>query len=475
MALLQKSIASKPDLKIVVLCQKINLIEQTARRFKKVFDSVSIYCGSIDKDLSGQIVVASIQSISDVKMLVNIIVIDEVHSVDSDQGRYFEFLELNKHDKLKVLGFTATPYRADGPIYGEDKFFEKIDFIKPMDELIEEGYLVVPRMKCPKHQINTANLRIRAGEYASEDVEREVLNQELVTEQVRDALVRAEGRQKVVWACASIAHCEMVRATIEVQDLHAVMIHSKMSQDERLLSIESFERRDARHLVFVTIVSEGYDYPPIDCVVLMRPTRSPVLYVQTVGRGLRTSQGKTDCLVLDYGQVVKSCGPLNDPNVGQSRRGGKTDVQHKVCPNCQEYIDKFEAACPVCQYQFVSERKDPKLTREAEENSDIISTPKPRELEVRGIEIAYHLAKSGNECLKIVYKSANFLQRDIQEFFVWNNNFAHKRMIGRLIDMNVKLQPDLHQQVIEKAHKIPKTITVITKNGYETVMRLNFL
>jgi len=470
-ALLQKCFAKKPDLKVVVIAQKINLIEQTARRFRKNFDSVSIYCGSIEKDLSGSIVIASIQSIAEIKMHINIVVVDEVHAIDHEQGRYFDFFELNKHEKMKVIGFTATPFRADGPIYGEGKFFEKIDFIKPMDELIDEGYLVRPLMKAPNHQIDTSQLSVRAGEYAQEDVERVTVDQTVVDLQVNDALDRLIGRKKIVWACASIAHAEMVRNTLGI---NAFAIHSKMDKNSRAVAIHWFEKRDARHLVFVTIVSEGYDFPPIDAVVLMRPTRSPVLYVQTVGRGLRISEGKKDCLVLDYGNVVRSCGPINNPKVVTARKGKKPEeeIQHRVCPECFEYVLKILPACDVCGHVFYT-KKETKLRVESDVQ-DILAKPKPREMLVKKVVLGFHTSKAGNDCLMVIYKPLSMLDRDHVEYFTFSNDWAYKRMVKRLQELDCPIVGDTHEQAEQVCGRAPKSIILVSKNGYNNIERLVF-
>jgi len=475
-ALLQKCFAKKPDLKVVVIAQKINLIEQTARRFRKNFDSVSIYCGSIEKDLSGSIVIASIQSIAEIKMHINIVVVDEVHAIDHEQGRYFDFFELNRHEKMKVIGFTATPFRADGPIYGEGKFFEKIDFIKPMDELIDEGYLVRPLMKAPNHQIDTSQLSVRAGEYAQEDVERVTVDQSVVDLQVKDALSRLANRYSVVWACASIAHAEMVSSTInriiEGQD-NVSIIHSKMGKQDRANHLGAFEELGG-HLVFVTIVSEGYDHPPIDAVVLMRPTRSPVLYVQMVGRGLRTSEGKKDCLVLDYGNVVRSCGPINNPKVVTARKGKKPEeeIQHRVCPECFEYVLKILPACDVCGHVFYT-KKETKLRVESDVQ-DILAKPKPREMLVKKVVLGFHTSKAGNDCLMVIYKPLSMLDRDHVEYFTFSNDWAYKRMVKRLQELDCPIVGDTHEQAEQLCKRCPKSIILVSKNGYNNIERLVF-
>jgi hypothetical protein len=135
------------------------------------------------------------------------------------------------------------------------------------------------------------------------------------------------------------------------------VIHSQKDNN-----IKEFEDGNLRHLVFVSIVSEGYDYPPIDAIVLMRPTRSPVLYVQIVGRGLRPYKDKVNCLVLDYGRVIETLGHISDPLINAGKKSkGVTEIKMKFCPQCYEYCQLSAQTCPECEYQFSSSKKEVNL------------------------------------------------------------------------------------------------------------------
>jgi hypothetical protein len=206
----------------------------------------------------------------------------------------------------------------------------------------------------------------------------------------------------------------------------AVIVHSNMSREAQAVDLGLFTDGSVRHLVFVMIVSEGFDHPPIDTVVLMRPTKSPVLYVQSVGRALRIFPGKTDCLVLDYGQVVKNCGPLDDPNIPEKGKKKKIDpLAMKFCPGCYSYMPSSTALCPDCGHDFIAaklkEQKDrlAALSHRADHEGELLREPeKPRFIEVmRGFTKAdRYLSKSGNVCIRIRYEPKNFLEKMIYEY-----------------------------------------------------------
>ncbi len=469
-----------PGIKIVVMVNKVGLLEQTYKRIGKAIGvkDIGTYCGTHGKyETHRPITVSTIQSIHSMPMeKLNLLILDEVHNVSNESGRYFNFIQKNKelNPKLKVVAFTATPYRANGLIYGEGKLFRSITFQKHLKEMIAKGHLVEPHMKRVDHQFNTNHLSVRMGEYDSDQVEKLTSDQNKVSLQIKDALSRMDGRKKIVWACSSIKHCELVCSLLISMGELAVALHSKL--EDRATALDLFESGWARHMVFVSIVSEGYDHPPIDCIVLMRPTRSPVLYVQTVGRGLRPSPGKDYLLVLDYGKVVESCGPLDNPRMIEGNRSKKTVDESrdmKFCPSCLEYVEMTSKRCPVCDYEF-PKRDLPELDLQASEHAVLLSRPiLPQSYRVRDVNLEKYISKNGNECLKIVYKTHNVLSWPIPEFFVWGNDWAQRKMQARLVELGVELKPTLEEQAKELVTRKPEEIIVLEEK-FPKIVRLRF-
>ena len=140
-AICQKALDSKKDINILILLNKVMLVEQTARRMSKVIDGVSVFCKSLNKTNVGSVTVASIQSINKIDLdKINLIILDEAHNVSTDADScYGSFLKKVDHEKLKVIGFTATPYRPNGYLYGEGMFFDKVDHEIRLEYLISEG------------------------------------------------------------------------------------------------------------------------------------------------------------------------------------------------------------------------------------------------------------------------------------------------------------------------------------------------
>jgi len=110
--------------------------------------------------------------------------------------------------------------------------------------------------------------------------------------------------------------------------------------------------RPLKYLCNVNVLTTGFDAPGIDCVVLLRPTMSPGLFYQMVGRGFRKHPGKRDCLVLDFGGNVLRHGPVDCIRLPDPQRPGPGEAAAKECPQCQALIAAGFATCPECGHVF---------------------------------------------------------------------------------------------------------------------------
>lgn len=461
--LIEKSIEKKPDIKIIILFNRVKLLKQIHERLSQYIPGIGIYCSSLNRFDDTNIIVASIQSMPHDKFF-NLIIFDETHNLNDNEGKYIDFISsaMSKNENIKMVGFTATPFRNDGYIFGEGKFWPKINYTKSILYMINKGYLVRPVCLQPDYLIDTSKLRITAGEYNQSDISQITSDEEYAKEQVIDALNRSIGRKKTIWFCSNIKHCELVKKILLSFGEWAVSVHSNLDDDQQNDDLDLFMKNDeVKHLTFVSIVSEGFDYPPIDCVVLLRPTRSPVMMIQTIGRALRPSEGKENALILDYAQVVKELGPLTNPVVKKQNKTAKKEQEkkptQKVCKNCRAIVPIKEKICPNCNVEFGQGTQSGNLF--ADENADLLGET-VKKIDVSWISIANHTSKSGNSCIKISYYSKDILQKPVCEFI------AHTFSKGKKM-----LQTRSAELLIEngKATRIPKSITYIMDNGYPRI------
>lgn len=421
----------------VILTNRMVLVDQT---FKKI-DGATIFCASLGRKEIGNITIASLPSIYRVKEKFDYIIMDEAHEFAprNMESRFKTFME--NQDKAKYAGFTASPYRANGYIYGKkDSWFEGVTYKKDIKEMITGGFLVVPRMKRVEHQFNTKGIKITAGDYNLKELGELVDDEEKAKAQVANALDLMSDRKKIVWACCTIKHAEMISELLNF----APIVHSEMNMVDRNENMRRFENGDDRHIISVTALSTGWDYPPADGLVLLRPTRSPVLYVQLAGRVLRASPGKSDAIIADFGRIVETLGPLDKLRIYNSGEKSKPLSPMKFCPKCYEYMGKEIMTCECCGYAFPI--KEPKevnrfknlstVYSDADILSSSVARPKTHWVDISRVVISGHRTQKGRMCTKIIYWPVNVLAHPIIEFLSWgesiNESWMNKRAREKL-------------------------------------------
>lgn len=485
-ALLER-VVNNTDVRIMFLVQRINLVEQTEKAFAEFLpkEKIGAYCASLNRREFAQITISTIQSISKADVdRVGLLVIDEVHNFgqENEDGRYYKFLgELRKSNpKLKIIGLTATPYNKEGFIYGNDKLFSSVSYKKGLSELIRYGYLVKPVLKHGLESFDTNSLHVRGGEYSLKELEEMTADARKVHAQVKDALPRLLGRKKVAWACTFIKHAELVARELQQHGETVSVVHSNLEDFEREIQLAGFTVGENRHMVFVTALSEGWDYPPIDAICLMRPTRSATLYVQICGRGLRTSPGKENCLILDYGRVVQELGPLDNPKVIDAKTSKKVldEKPMKFCVGCLSYIPKSAKTCPDCGMDFAKDEFTKNLTKFPAEDIELINEQYGyiRTYEVSEVSLSIHNSKNGNQCLKVSYWPSSILRGGfpMAEFFVWNQLFSRSRAKTRLKQFGCNISDDLIEVCSQIPSRQPYEVKYVQENKFPRIVELCF-
>jgi superfamily II DNA or RNA helicase len=210
-----------------------------------------------------------------------------------------------------LLGLTATPARKDGRALGN--LYERLICTADVKELTTQGYLVPAKYYAPSVP-DLKRMRVRKGDYVEADMEDAMNQPQIVGDVVNTWLKRAGDRRTVVFGVSikhSLALCEaLLRAGVTAEHVDA-----ETSAFEREAIFARFRSGATQVLTNCFLASYGFDLPELSCVVLARPTKSTVLYLQMVGRGLRTADGKTDCIVLDHGGCVAEHGLAADERI----------------------------------------------------------------------------------------------------------------------------------------------------------------
>ena len=294
----------------------------------------------------------------------DVTIIDEAHLSVSPQmgGLVLPFFMKNG----LMCGATATPAspRGLGSVY------TSIKHVTSIRQLIKEGYLV-PLEYWGGAQVDLRDVRMRSGDYVAKDLGRSVTR--LVGDYVDNWLRLASDRHTIVFT-PDQASCEGVTERYNQAGIKALALHSAKHPERREAIVDAFKRQDAQVLVNVGIASFGFDCPSVNCIQLLRNTKSIVLHLQQLGRGMRIFEGKDECMVLDHTQNVKELGYADDLfrwrlapgknaayNWSRDTRSGETKEgetpEPHVCRNC-DYMFERRLDCPKCGLEIIPAKRD---------------------------------------------------------------------------------------------------------------------
>ncbi|MBR7887899.1 DEAD/DEAH box helicase [Marinomonas sp. A79] len=339
--------------RVVCLAHVKELVEQNHSKFLATGATAGIFSAGLNqKNHASKTTFASIQSMaSNLNAFndpVSLIIIDECHRVAMEEsGQYQQAIEHFKalNPKVKILGLTATPYRlGSGWIYKRhyhgyiravtDAFFSDCIFELPLQHMVKKGYLTPPIHydAAITHYDFSLLTESLDGEQNTDDI---ALNELIhkhprVTQAVSEQIVQlSEHRQGVMIFASSIDHAEEIVGYLP--NHNTALITGKTALKQRDSIISAFKAKQIKFLVNVSVLTTGFDAPHVDVIAILRPTQSISLFQQIVGRGLRLSPGKKDCLVLDY---TNNGYDIFQPEIGEKRPTPDSVAVQIHCPEC---------------------------------------------------------------------------------------------------------------------------------------------
>lgn len=222
------------------------------------------------------------------KSYFDTIIIDEAHHALSSSYQAI----LNYFDTADILGVTATPDRSDMQNLG--KVFDSLAYEYTLRDAISSGYLVKIQVQTLPLHIDFTNVKITAGDFQAGDIGR-VLDPYL--EQIADTLLDYKDRKIVVFLPLIETSQKFCKMLIE-RGFNAAEVNGN-SKDRNEIT-DDFANGKYNVLCNSMLLTEGWDCPSVDCVIVLRPTKSRALYTQMIGRGTRLCEGKDHLLVLDF-------------------------------------------------------------------------------------------------------------------------------------------------------------------------------
>lgn len=351
--------------RVVFVANRVTLIGQASQRFSEMGIEHGILQAKNTRHLDRKCLVASIQTIQARGMPddVDLIVIDEAHGVPGSKAyRNLIF----KHNHIPIIGLTATPFaRGMAKRYPElldEPLFEGMVVAATIRELIELGFLVDCDIYAPQNEPDLSAVPTKKNEfgevdYIEEELAKAVDKPTLVGDLVEHWLRVSLGRPTVVFA-TTIAHSKHIVETFNAHGIQADHIDGYMSEDEREAVLGRMLRGEIKVISNVAVLREGWDFPACEVMVLARPTKSLIAWIQMAGRVLRPAPGKTRALILDHSGSSHVLGyptddlPLTlcDGSPRTSSGAKKEEPQAKKCPSCGFMKRPRQHKCPMCGF-----------------------------------------------------------------------------------------------------------------------------
>ena len=351
------------DTRVLKLTHVRELIQQNFIKLIQLWPEapIGIYSAGLGrKDIHSQIVYAGIQSIHrKARTLghVDLVLVDEAHLIPRNANTmYGRFLnDLRRiNPQLKVIGFTATPFRLDsGQLHqGKGALFDDIAYDVGIAELIEQGYLceIIPRQT--ETTLDISGVGKRGGEYIAGQLEQAVDKTDTTRQAVAEIIALGQQRGSWLMFCAGVKHANHVAEEIRAHGIDCATITGDTPKRDRDRIIEDFRAGNLRALTNANVLTTGFDAPGVDLIAGLRPTASTGLHVQMAGRGTRLAEGKENCLFLDFAGNTARHGPLDNLNIKQPGEKGDGEAPIKVCPDCYTILHAAVRKCNVCEHEF---------------------------------------------------------------------------------------------------------------------------
>ncbi len=389
-ALARETLARAPEARIAVVTHSRELIAQNHRELVGYWPAApaGIFSAGLGRREAGaQILVCGIQSVWDKRDAIgprDLVIVDEAHLIPrAAETRYGHFLAGMRalRPEMRVVGFTATPYRLDSGRLdeGEGRLFERIVYEANVGDLIQRGWLAPLVSKATLTVLDVSGVGRRGGDYIPSQLEAAV-NQDWITRAAVEEMA-GYGRTRRAWLafCAGLAHAQAVRDAVRAEGFSCETISGETPRRMRDRTIQAFREGRIRCLTSVGVLATGFNVPEVDLVALLRPTQSTGLYVQQVGRALRRAPGKADALILDYAGLVRMHGPVDivTARTAAAVRGREGVARAKPCPGCGALIPLNASTCEPCWVEPEAEEGEGEAKHEAaaEDALPILSEP----------------------------------------------------------------------------------------------------
>ncbi len=337
--------------RVLFLVPALSLIDQTGQEFAKLgISEVGVIQGMHPlTDPAMPVQVATVQTLMNRQLPeVELVIVDEAH-------RWFGFNEqwmaMEEWRNVPFIGLSATPWTK-----GLGKYYDLLLVAATTAELIEAGYLSPFRVFAPSHP-DLTGVRTVGDDYDKAQLSAVMSESGLVADVVENWRQHGEDRPTLCFA-VDRAHAKRLQAEFAAAGIPTDYVDCNTPPDECEAIRVRFAAGTTRVVCNVGVLTTGVDWD-VRCIILARPTKSEMLYTQIIGRGLRTAEGKQDCLIFDHSETTLRLGFVTDIHHaelddGKQRAGAKAaknEALPKECPSCHLLKQPKVHACPACGFK----------------------------------------------------------------------------------------------------------------------------
>jgi DNA repair protein RadD len=441
---IEKALKVYPGTKIIVVTHVKELIAQNYKQMKRLWPQcpAGVYSAGLKRrEHHMPVTFAGIGSVYRYPELfgkVDLVLIDEAHLVgENATAMYIKFLSALKkqNPKLKIAGLTATKFRIGMGVLTNGLIFDDICFdltnLKGFNWLLGQGYLKPLVPKPATYEYDLAGVRTQQGEFILGDLQKAMDRDDLNIRACEEMIKYAAERHHWLVFASGVKHAIHIADILNQMGIASIAIHSEMGDEARDKAIEDFKAGIYECAVNNNILTTGFDFPEIDFIGCLRPTKSAGLWVQMLGRGTRPVYAEgfdlgsvygrleamangtaPNCLVLDFARNTLSLGPINDPVMPKKKgEGGGGTAPVKECPGCGAYVHASLTVCPHCGTEMPRALKiDYQASTEVLIKQEVID-PKLKDFEVDHVKYSIHKKPNRPDSLRVSYYAKGNMRR----------------------------------------------------------------
>lgn len=360
------TLARAKNKRVIFVVPFLSLINQTWKAFANAgIDDREIGIIQANHELTDwrrPVQIASAQTLERRPVLpdADIVIFDECHINRKIYTRWMQ-----ENPKVYFIGLSATPWAS-----GMGSIWDRMIVVSTLSELISKGYLSPFKYFAPA-QPDLSGVRTARGDYVESDLEKVMGRADLIADIVKTWIERGENRPTFCF-CVNRKHAQEVQDQFLKAGIDAGYVDANTPVDEREALVEQLKTGRLQIICNIGTMTTGVDAPFVSCLILARPTKSPMLFCQIIGRALRKYSGKNHAIILDHSSTALNLGRPDeihyddfvDGKAGKSKTKKdkeEKETKPKLCPKCQFVLLPKEKECPSCGWVAPPPKSDVEL------------------------------------------------------------------------------------------------------------------